>query len=264
VADKRIRLRSMIGRGVRLPTKMLDAILDRWIEIADGQGAPHRRLDGEPWIDRAGYVEPSELLWACTVGCKLQKCRAQLTDPNDPCSVRMPVVEQVLRLNAAISEYQNVLGWLRPAIQRLHLSRKQLRRTGRTMAKSTLHRLARMESRERIMTPELGWAEGRVKQLVGTSDYRDGRAYLAQAFTEAILDDPEFAAWSWYAYWLVSPEVLLKPAMRRLGITPTQLAERLGLSYETVRRWLSSSDSRRYVRIPIKYAPVLRELLLAA
>jgi len=247
----------MVGRGIRLPGWMLDAILDRWLERADGRGAPALRLDGEPLVDRQGYTEPSELLWICTVGCKLARCPSQPVDPQNPNSTRMPVVEQVVRLNAAIAERNNKLEHLSSDIRRLGPP------PGKRAPKSTAQILSELREDETLMDAELKWAAGRVAQLAGSRDYRDGRRYLTQAFTEAILDDPMFLAWSEYACWLVSPNLLLRPAMERKGITPTQLAERLGVTYETVSRWLADRSSRRWVLIPIHHAPVLRELLVA-
>jgi len=247
----------MVGRGIRLEHWIVSAILDRWLERADGRGAPALRLDGEPLVDHQGYTEPSELLWVCTVGCKLARCPSQPTDPQNPSSVRMPVVEQVVRLNAAIAERNNKLEHLRSDIKRLSPP------PGKEAPKSTAGILAELKEDEALMDAELRWAEGRVAQLAGSRDFRDGRTYLTWAFAEAVLDDPDFLAWSVYACWLVSPDRLLRPAMERAGITPTQLAERLGVTYEAVSRWLSSRDSRRWVLIPIHHAPVLRELLVA-
>ena len=245
----------MVGRGIRFPGWMLDAILERWLERADGRGAPALRLDGEPLVDHQGYTEPSELLWICTVGCKLARCPSQPTDPQNPSSTRMPVVEQVVRLNAAVAERNNKLEHLRSDIKRLSPP------PGKKAPESTAGILAELREDEALMDAELRWAAGRLAQLAGSRDYRDGRTYLTQAFTEAILDDPTFLVWSVYACWLVSPQLLLRPMIERAGITVKQLAERLNISYETVRCWFADRASQRYVQIPIRYAPVLRELL---
>jgi hypothetical protein len=228
----------------------VDAVLGRWLEFDEGGSAP-RRLDGHESAG-GGYVEPSELLWACTVGSKVQRCPPPRLELQDPDSGTMPAVEQVLRINAGLAERRNRVERLTSIIDRASAGRRVDLQTVKPLRE---HRAS--------MQREIEWGDSRAARLVGTEEYRDGRVYLAWAFARCALDDRTFLMWSEFACWLADPGKLIRIGMARHGYTVRQVADRLGVPEETVSHWLAAPDSRRRVQMPIRYAAALRDLLAA-
>lgn len=242
-----------VADDVGLDEWAVDAILERWLERVDSIGARAQRLDGERGIDRAGYVEPSELLWVCTVGSKMERCPALAVHPGELDSPVMPAVEQVVRINAGLAERRNKVETLTRII-----NRSSAGRGANVTAITPLHR-----DRARFRR-EIEWGDGRVRQLVGGSAYRAGRVYLAHSFARCLLDDRSFGVWSEHACWLTNPGALIRAAIEAKRLTVRAVADRLAVSVDTVRHWISGADTRRRVQMPIRYAAALREMLAAA
>ena len=227
------------------------AILERWLELSEGGRA--RRLAGEAVWDGAGYSEPSELLWFCTVGSKLERCPRLPVDPGDPASPRMPAVEQEVRINAGLAERRNQLEALTRIINRSN--------TGKRSNVTTITPFYLDRARLRR---EIEWGDRRAAELARSPEYRMGWTYLVWVLARCVLDDPSFRAWTDSTVWLAGPDAILRAAVARHGYTVRQISDRLGVMPATVTHWMAAPGTRRRVQMPIRYAAALRDMLAAA
>lgn len=216
----------MTGEG-QLSWNEVEGILEEdWISYNPWPLDSLTRFEFEP-IDQE--KEPDDLLWACTVGSKVEKCwRLQPSE--------RPVVERVARLRRR----QNEIG------RSLELMRQAIARKGPSDSTRDLMREAKQ-------------IRGRVNKLVKTWQYERSMEYLSRELYECCRVDKRRARVMARANG--DSQVVLAFVMAEKGLSPAALAIHLDRNIVTILRWLSSPAAPSHELIPARILETLERRL---